>query len=181
MWQKKKQLNLILLIGQGLVHSKRVGWGIFLKGKNPTVSEDYWFKTGRHLNCGDFERSILEVFQTLSSLISSQLLHICWKKQSHTLRKTEKRGRWVSNWLYHDTQEFLINKQEVQCRNQESYTKHKKELSHKWFLTSADNSDGSNTIPVWSIWQRRGKTSIHGDVMYAWKHWKIFLCFKDFA
>lgn len=95
---KKKQLKLILLIGQGLAHSEWVGWGIFLKRNNPAVIEDYWSQTRRHLNCRDFECSILKVFQNLSSLISSQLIHICCK-ETHTLRKTEKRGRRVSNWL----------------------------------------------------------------------------------
>lgn len=159
---KKKHLKLILLIGQWLAHNECVGWGFFLNEK-----------TLQLLRITD-----LKALQTLPSLISSQLLHICWE-ESHTLRKTEKRGRWVSNWMYHDTQEFHIN--EVQGRNQESNIKHKKELSHKWFLTKADSSDRPNTIPVWSIKQGSGEISIHGDVMYTWEHGKVFLCFKDFA
>lgn len=104
---KKKQLKLILLTGQGLAHSECVGWRIFLKWKNPAV-EDYWSQTRRYLNCVDIEHSILKVFQNLSSLISSQLLHICCK-EAHTSGKTEKRGRWGSNWLHHNIQEFHIN------------------------------------------------------------------------
>lgn len=47
---------------------------------------------------------------------------------------------------------------------QKSNTKQKKkkkelsQLSHKWLLTSANNSDRPNTIPVWSIWQGRERT-----------------------
>lgn len=105
---KMKQLKLILLIGQGLAHSECVGWGVFLKWKNPGVIEDYWSQTRRYLNCVDIEHSILKVFQNLSSLISSQLPHICCK-ETHTSGKTEKRGRWGSNWLHRNIQEFHIN------------------------------------------------------------------------
>lgn len=100
------------------------------------------------------------------------------QRNSHIKKNREERKVTVP---WHTGISHKLTVQEAQCRNQESNTKRKKKLSHKWLLTSADNSDRPNTIPALSIWQGKGENSIHGDEMFAWEHQKIFLCFKDFA
>lgn len=125
---KKKQLKLILLIGQGLAHSECVGWGIFLKWKNPAVIEDCWSQTRRYLNCVDFEHSILKMFHNLSSLISSQLLHLL-QRNPHIKKNREERK--VSEQLIVSWHRGISHKLTVQCRNP---IQNKKELSHKWFF-----------------------------------------------
>lgn len=108
MWQKWTNWNLSSFLGRDLYTVNVWDGGFFLNEKTQQLLRIADPKQGDIWTVGNLNAASWRCSRTSHSFVSSQLLHICCK-EAHTLRKTEKRGRWVSNWLYHDIQEFHID------------------------------------------------------------------------
>lgn len=133
--KKRSNWNLSSLLDRDIVNV----WdgGFFLKLKNPAVTEDYWSQTRRYLNCVDFEQHPEGVPEPL---LPHLLPITTYLLQRNPHIKKNKEERKVSKQLTL-SQHTGISHKLTGSTVQKSNTKCKKELSRKWLLTSADNSD----------------------------------------